>query len=176
MAIATLGLITSAEDPQESLQRAGVWPLMLQILLILVLWLLLRGIPFGSLRDREVQRRRAFSEHIWAVALQLSRKKQSTMAAHLYAGYALDRLWQRNGPRGQSRDLEVLANAIGLRFQRDPAALLQTLRRAETLRNLPPTQVRQADSSDLQLVQVLSDLIDGDQRPTTTNGDSDDRL
>ncbi len=176
MTIATLGIISPAEDPHQSLQRAGIWPLMLQILLILSLWLLLRGLPFGTLRDREVQGRRAFSEHISAVALQLSRKKQSTIAAHLYAGYALDRLWQRHGPRGQSRDIEVLAIAIGLRFQRDSVALLQALRRAETLRNLPATQIRQTSSEDLQLVLVLSDLIDGDQRLTPPNGDTDDGL
>lgn len=163
LAVAQLGVVEPSTSPKESLERAGLWPLMLQALLAMGLLLLARGRAFGRLRDRDESRRRAFREHVEALGLQLERRQASRKAAALYAGWALDRLWQRAGPRGERRDVTSLSQSLARQLRRDPEPILQTLHYAEALRADPHGPDHPA--ADLQVVGQLGEMLAGLESP-----------
>ena len=157
LAIARVGLVEPAQSPTESMQRAGLWPLMVHALLALGLLLFSVGVPFGVLRDRDLTARRSFAEHVQALGLQLQRRHASRLSASLYAGWALDRLWHRHARRGQRRDPQILAQAVALRAQRPVAEVADCLQRAEALRTQPESADR--PSEDLALIRDLGRLL-----------------
>jgi hypothetical protein len=166
LAIARVGLVDAAESPAESMQRAGMWPLMMHSLLALGLLLLARGIPFGVLRDRDLRPRRGFAEHVQALGMQLQRKHASRLTVSLYAAWALERLWQRHGTPGQGRDLPALARAIAHRLQCPVADVTDCLQRADEVRTLPDDADRPAE--DLALMRELGELLT--ERPQDQTG------
>lgn len=173
LAIARVGLVQAADSPAESMQRAGMWPLVLHALLALGLLLLARGVPFGVLRDRDLKPRRGFAEHVQALGMQLQRKRASRLTVSLYAGWALERLWQRHGrpgpasqPAGQGRDVAALAQAVARRLQRPVAEVADCLQRADDVRTLPDAADRPTE--DLALLKDLTELLaEKPQDPTS---------
>ncbi len=104
----------AASSPFESVHRAKLTPLIAQLLLLLALFFLWKGIAFGQLRDPAEKTRRRFADHVRAVGLQYARARASAHALGAYARWALERLRERV-PRGRQSDLDELADKLSVR-------------------------------------------------------------
>jgi hypothetical protein len=101
---------SDADNPWQSLQKAHLLPLVLQILLVSGLVVLWRGWPFAPLRDPPEEGRIAFADHVRALGVRWMRVGASRRALSAQA-----RLWlTRLGAQG----LEAAARRSG----RDAAA------------------------------------------------------
>ncbi len=153
---AELGPIFPASSPVDSLERAGLWALVLQALLVLALLVVARGRAFGALRDHESTTRRAFAEHVSALGVQLARRRGSRLAASLYASYALDRLRHR-ASREAGRDLDALAKDLAPRLGEDEGDVRRLLNDAEGMR-MEPNGIS-VPERDLVLVRRLGQVL-----------------
>lgn len=93
--VATLAALDAPDDPSETLDRAGLWPLIVQLLAVALAFGVAAGAAFGLRRDRHVRTRRAFSEHVRALAHLLRRAQAYRWPAARYSAYVLDRLHRR---------------------------------------------------------------------------------
>jgi hypothetical protein len=101
---------SDADNPWQSLQKAHLLPLVLQIMLVSGLVVLWRGWPFAPLRDPPEEGRIAFADHVRALGVRWMRVGASRRALSAQA-----RLWlTRLGAQG----LEAAARRSG----RDAAA------------------------------------------------------
>ena len=97
--LATLAGSPPPDNPAGSVANLNLLPFVLQVL---VLWLVVvwwRGLPFVPLRDPPQRDRRAFSEHLEALARQYARSGKAdggAQAAGAYAAWVLERV-RRNG-------------------------------------------------------------------------------
>lgn len=157
LAYAAIGPTKPAETPAESLGRAGLWALMVQALLVVALVFWGKGAAFGTLRDRSQRKRREFREHVAALGVQLSRRHGSRLAAGLYAGYALDRLWQRTGREAVRHDPASLARVLAPRLGEDEAELRRLLEHADDVRRHPDGVA--SPERDLALIRRLGELL-----------------
>lgn len=166
LAVARIGLLDPASSPADSLQKAGLWPLIVHALIALSLYLLARGVPFGVARDRDLRPRRVFAEHVRALGQHLRQRRASRLAASLYASWLLERLWQRHGLRGSARNIHELASVVSHRLQRPLADVADCLQRADEVRTLPDATADPAE--DLALIRELGTLLaDRPQKDTT---------
>lgn len=120
---------SGAATPLESVHNARLTPLIAQLLLLLLLFMVWRGAAFGRLRDPRQVSRRSFSDHVRAVGMQYARGQASQHALGVYASWALERLRDRI-PRGRQHDLEGLAAEIAARTGRPEQRVVETLREA----------------------------------------------
>lgn len=134
---ATLGPSTPAENPAQSLEKAGLWAFVVQALVTLGVLFAARGLAFGTLRDRTTTRRRAFSEHIVALGIQLARRSGSRLATSLYVAWALERLRQRAGRDVGRRDLRALAADLAPRLGENEDDLRRVFEHADAMRRDP---------------------------------------
>lgn len=157
LASATIGAADPAESPAESLERSGLWVLLLQALFALSIVFWSRGAAFGVLRDRSQLRRRAFSEHLVALGAQLARRGGARISASMYAGWALERLHQRMSREADRNDPAGLAKALALRLGDDEGKLRALLVAADEARRDPNGP---ADTPrDLDLIRRLGRLL-----------------
>jgi hypothetical protein len=146
-----------AEDPFESVRKAKLGALFLQILLFLALLYAMVGLPFARLRDPPAQRRRAFVEHVRTLGQRYAQARAARYVAVHYCSWALDRLRARLQP-GSARGLHPLAVAIAARTGRPEGEVMEILVEAHELRESSPFSNR-GGSSELELMRRLSELL-----------------
>jgi hypothetical protein len=115
-----------ADSPIESMIRANLWPILLQLFLLLGLAFLWKGRAFGVLRDPTVERRRAFVDHVRALGLAYARSGASRHVLGIYAGWAIERLRERL-PREGRRGLSGMAEALAMRMGKSTGEVMTVL-------------------------------------------------
>lgn len=146
-----------ADDPFESVRKAKLGALFLQILLFLALLYAMVGLPFARLRDPPQQRRRAFVEHVRTLGQRYAQARAARYVAVHYCSWALDRLRARLQP-GSARGLHPLAVAIAARTGRLEGEIMQILVEAHELREAGELSNR-GGPSELELMRRLSELL-----------------
>ena len=115
-----------ANTPIDSIARSNIWPILLQLFLLLGLAFLWAGRAFGTLRDPIVDRRRAFADHVRALGLAYARSGASRHVLGIYAGWAIERLRERL-PRQGRRGLSGLAEALAMRTGKTTGEVMTVL-------------------------------------------------
>jgi hypothetical protein len=85
----------ASPNPLASLSRAGLLPLVAQLLLLVLALFIHRGRAFGLRRDPPERARRAFVEHVRAVGVQYAKANALNHAITSQVAYALERLRRR---------------------------------------------------------------------------------
>ena len=146
-----------ATTPLESVSRGRLAPFMLQLFAFLILFFLLKGAAFGKLMDRQVIRRRRFSEHIQALGLQYARARAGRHAATAYATWTVERLRERlPGDRGLGELAATVAARTGQPIG-DVARLLFQSHQDAAADAEPRT--RAAAEEALQTIRALGALL-----------------
>ena len=166
----SIQLVTSwtgagASSPFEAVHRARLTPFIAQLLLLLALLFLWKGVAFGKLRDPLDTTRRRFADHVRAVGLQYTRARASAHALSAYARWALERLRERV-PRGRQSDLDELADKLAVRTGWTIDEITSLLRYAQAASDAGPATSHRPSSLRAGLeptAQALS-LNDADQR------------
>ncbi|MCX4243952.1 DUF4129 domain-containing protein [Paraliomyxa miuraensis] len=155
-----------AKNPFDAMSRAHLTPVILQLLLLVLLLYLWRGVHFGRPRDPPPPSRRRFVEHVDALAQQYHRAGARRHALRLYVGWALDRVQERLG--GRRRGLHHLAHRIATRTGRDETEIMRILVEAHDARDVShqARESGQDDSAgygsedDLRVLRELGQLVD----------------
>ncbi|MDI1446590.1 DUF4350 domain-containing protein [Polyangium sp. 6x1] len=136
-----------ADTPFETLSRARLLPVLLQLLLLLGLFFLWQGRAFGALRDPLANRRRAFADHVRALGLAYARAGASRHALGLYSAWAVERLRERV-PREGRHGLSGLAEAVAVRVGKPTGEVMSVLVEAtEAQKEAAPASLRAGDAS-----------------------------
>ena len=120
-----------SESPVQSLKSAGLMPVMLQLFGLTLLLALRQGTSFGARRDVQTRSRRAFADHVRAVASTYARAGAGRLASGHYALLLIDQLRERTCP-GQRPTLLQLAAAIARRVRRPENQIVQLLVEAKS--------------------------------------------
>jgi hypothetical protein len=163
-----------SSSPLESIHRARMTPIVVQLLFLLLLFLLWRGISFGRMRDKERRTRRSFGDHVRAVGLQYARAKAANHAFGAYASWALERLRERV-PKGRQRSIDELADELAARSGMPASEVSRLLHAAQAASDaaIPasfrPDSLRGAEAAylssgspgehHLEVMRKLSDLL-----------------
>ena len=123
-----------AESAVESLRRAALTPVAIQLLVLLAVFLAWKGARFARPRDPVTHHRRAFADHARALGLGYERAGATRHVFGLYARWALDRLRERVQRRG-GRGLSPLAEAIARRTGRAEGEVMRVLVEALSARD-----------------------------------------
>lgn len=124
--------VEESGSPMQSLREAGLLPIMLQLFALALLLAVRQGTSFGSRRDVKSVSRRAFGDHVRALASNYARAKAGNLASAQYGLLLVDQLRERLCP-GQSPTLIDLASAIARRVQRPEGEIVQILVEAKSL-------------------------------------------
>ncbi len=173
-----------ARTPLDSVQRAELTPVVVQLFVLMALLFLWKGRAFARLRDPPAAGRRAFADHARALGLAYGRARASRHVTGLYATWAMERLRERVH-RGGRTGLIPLAEAIAARTGRTEAEVMRVLVEASGARDdtAPPSSFRStlrredtaparpgkdAVAADLALMGELSSFLGatGQRRPT----------
>lgn len=132
-----------AATPFESVQRAELTPVIVQLFVLLGLLYLWKGVAFARLRDPPAETRRAFADHARALGLAYARARASRHVLGLYSVWALERLRERVHRSGR-QGLIPLAEAIAARTGRSEAEIMRVLVDASSARDeaAPPSSFR----------------------------------
>lgn len=155
-----------ATTPLDSVSRGRLAPFMLQLCAFLILFFVLKGAAFGKLMDRQVIRRRRFSEHIEALGLQYARARAGRHVATAYATWTVERLRERMpGDRG----LGELSAAIAARTGQPLGEVARLLFHAhhDQAADAEP-RTRAAAEESLQTIRALAALLAPASGRTTT--------
>ncbi|MCA9691461.1 MAG: DUF4350 domain-containing protein, partial [Myxococcales bacterium] len=150
-----------ARNPFEAIARAHLTPVILQLLLSILLLYLWRGRHFGAPRDPPPPSRRRFSEHVDALAQQYLRAGSRRHALHLYAGFALERIFERFG--GQRRGLHRVASRLAARTGQDETEVVRVLVEAHDARE--EEAASGGDADDLRVLRELGRLTEHTRGP-----------
>lgn len=120
-----------SESPIQSIKSAGLLPVMLQLLALVALLALRQGISFGARRDVLRRVRRAFADHVRAVAATYARARAGRLVSANYGLLLIDQLRERLCP-GQKPTLFQLAAAIARRVGRPETEIVQLLVEAKS--------------------------------------------
>lgn len=115
-----------ANTPIDSITQSHMWPVILQLFLLLGFAILWRGSSFGTRRDAKVEQRRAFADHVRALGLAYARSGASRHVLGIYAGWAIERLRERL-PREGRRGLSGLAEALAVRSGKSTGEVMSAL-------------------------------------------------
>jgi hypothetical protein len=159
-----------AESPLDSLSRAHLTPLVAQLLLLLLLFVLWRGTAFGTRRDPPQHRRRNFADHVRALGLQYARASASVHAVGIYARWTLERLRERL-PKSRRGDYDALVTEVADKSGRSREYVEAILSRAQAASDVyGPASMRPASlrgvqyapanmgAQDVELMQHLAQL------------------
>lgn len=156
---------TGAQSPLASIANSHLTPVILQLLAFMTLLYLWRGVAFARLKDPPTRGRRAFVDHVHALALQYAKARASRHVLSAYAGWVLERLRHRVAP-GSDRTLHGLAQAVAARTGRDESAVMRLLIEAHTMREgaAHASGVYTARRRDLEVMRELSSLLTESKR------------
>ncbi|HYP91217.1 MAG TPA: DUF4350 domain-containing protein [Polyangiaceae bacterium] len=120
-----------SQSPIESLKSAGMLPVMLQLLGLALLLAVRQGTSFGARRDEHQRERRAFSDHIRALASNYARAGAGALVSGHYGLLLMDQLRDRLCP-GQAPSLLQLAAVVARRVQRPETEIVRLFVEAKT--------------------------------------------
>ncbi|HXK19029.1 MAG TPA: DUF4350 domain-containing protein [Polyangiaceae bacterium] len=120
-----------SQSPMQSLKSAGLMPVILQLFALALLLALRQGTSFGARRDVQTRSRRAFADHVRAVASTYARANAGRLASGHYGLLLIDQLRERTCP-GQRPTLLQLAAAIARRVRRPENQIVELLVEAKT--------------------------------------------
>ncbi len=120
-----------SQSPVQSLKSAGLLPVMAQLLGLALLLAVRQGTSFGKRRDVHTLERRAFADHVRAVASNYARGNAGRLAAANYGLLLVDQLRERTCP-GQRPTLLQLAAVVARRVRRPETEIVQLLVEAKT--------------------------------------------
>lgn len=120
-----------SESPIQSIKSAGLLPVMLQLLALVGLLALRQGVSFGARRDVLRRVRRAFADHVRAVAATYARARAGRLVSANYGLLLIDQLRERLCP-GQKPTLFQLAGAIARRVGRPETEIVELLVEAKS--------------------------------------------
>lgn len=137
-----------SDNPLDSLAKANLLPIILQLMALVVLYLLYRGTRFGKPRQPKEVSRRAYADHARALGMTYARADASRHATALFSVWALDRLRDRYLQSGR-KGLTPLAESISARTGRPLGEVMTVLMEATGARDevAPPSSYRSADMS-----------------------------
>jgi hypothetical protein len=154
-----------SDSPGETISNTHLTAAILQLLALIVLLYLSRGVRFGAPRDPPSRSRRHYTEHIDAVGQHYARARASRHALRLYATWALDRLRDKTLTSRQP-GLYALAQAVAGRTGDDEAKVMQILVESSGVRDdvdasmTAPSRARPPTlTDDLSLMQELARLV-----------------
>lgn len=122
---------SGSQSPVQSLKAAGMLPFMLQLLALGALLALRQGTSFGARRDDARRERRAFADHVRAVASTYHRAAAGHLVSGHYALLLMEQLRERVFP-GQSPTLLQLASGVARRVGRPEPEIVQLLVEAKS--------------------------------------------
>jgi hypothetical protein len=120
-----------SQSPVESLKAAGMLPALLQLLALALLLALRQGTSFGARRDDQKLERRAFADHVRALASTYARAGAGSLVSGHYGLLLIDQLRERLCP-GQAPTLLQLAAVVARRVRRPETEIVQLLVEAKT--------------------------------------------
>ncbi|MBM4342924.1 MAG: DUF4129 domain-containing protein [Deltaproteobacteria bacterium] len=145
-----------AVDASDAVRSAGLVPLLAQGTLVLLVAAWMRGARFGAPLSQQRDRRRAFTDHVAALAQLLRARRATHWPAAQVCALALDRLQRRLGPT----DLATLADRVAATQPgTDARSVRRLVEKAEALRTSPsgpdhPEDVRTARDLDLLVANL----------------------
>jgi hypothetical protein len=120
-----------SQSPVQSMKAAGLSPVMLQLFALALLIAVRQGTSFGARRDVARHERRAFSDHVRALASTYARRGAEQLVASHYGALLIDQLRERTCP-GQHPTLLQLAAAIARRVGRPEPEVVRLLVEAKS--------------------------------------------
>ena len=155
-----------SQNPTQALSKAGMTAFLWHLLAWVVLFILWKGIPFGTPRDPEIANRRSFAEHVRALGLIYARAKSSRWVLAAYGTYVFDRLRERlrlGGQQGFSR----MTQALAIRSGRDQGAIGRLLAETMDAKENPKMESHspEAIATNLALMRELGDLLGTSDKP-----------
>lgn len=126
-----------AESPVQALRSAGMLPFMLQLFALALLLALRQGTSFGARRDDAVRTRRAFADHVRAVASTYAQARAGRLVSGHYGLLLIEQLRERCCP-GQTPTLLQLAAGIARRSGRPETEVVELLVEAKGSFEQPP--------------------------------------
>ena len=120
-----------SQTPVDSVKAAGLWPVVLQLLALAALLALRQGTSFGARRDVLRRTRRAFADHVRAVAATYARAGAGRLVSGHYGLLLIDQLRERVCP-GQKPTLLQLAAALARRVRRPETEIVRLLVEAKS--------------------------------------------
>lgn len=120
-----------SDSPIQSLKSAGMLPAMLQLLGLSLLLALRQGTSFGARREPKRHERRAFSDHVRAIASNYARAGAGRLVSGHYGLLLIEQLRERLCP-GQAPSLLQLAAVVARRVQRPETEVVELLVEAKT--------------------------------------------
>jgi hypothetical protein len=120
-----------SQSPMQSMKSAGLMPVVWQLFAVALLLALRQGTSFGSRRDDQKLERRAFADHVRAVASNYARAGAGRLVSGHYGLLLVDQLRERLCP-GQTPTLLQLASVIARRVSRPESEIVQLLVEAKT--------------------------------------------
>jgi hypothetical protein len=120
-----------ADSPIQSLKSAGMLPAMLQLLALALLIAIRQGTSFGARRDEHKHERRAFADHVRAIASNYARAGAGRLVSGHYGLLLIDQLRERLCP-GQAPSLLQLAAVVARRTRRPETEIVELLVEAKT--------------------------------------------
>lgn len=120
-----------SDSPVQSLKSAGMLPAMLQLLGLALLLAVRQGTSFGARKDERQRERRAFSDHVRAIASNYAKAGAGSLVSGHYGLLLIDQLRDRLCP-GQAPTLLQLAAVVARRVQRPETEIVELLVEAKT--------------------------------------------
>jgi hypothetical protein len=120
-----------SQSPVQALKAAGMTPVVLQLLALALLIALRQGTSFGARRDPARYERRAFADHVRALASTYARAGAAELAASHYGSLLVDQMRERACP-GQHPTLLQLASAVARRVGRPEPEIVKLLVEAKS--------------------------------------------
>jgi hypothetical protein len=160
---------STSRNPTQALSKAGMSAFLWHLLAWVALFILWKGIPFGTPRDPESANRRSFAEHVRALGLIYARGKASRWVLAAYGTYVFDRLRERlrlGGQQGFSR----MTQALAIRSGRDQGAIGRLLAETMDAKENPKLESHspEAIATNLALMRELGDLLGTSDRPNVS--------
>ncbi len=153
---------SGARTPLDSVANGRLLPLLVQIVLVMLVFGLWRGVRFGRPRDPPTRSRRRFEEHVRALGAIYEKAGASKLALAAYGAWAVEWLRARANP-GAEASLSSLSEAIARRTGRDEHEVTRILVGAMTARDEEGSGESPEDLRAFREIQSLLAELGGTQ-------------
>ena len=147
-----------AKHAVDSVERGRLLPAVLQLLLLFILFFAWKGAHFGRPLEPAPPPRRAFVEHVRALAIHYRRAHGGRHVLRAYSAWAVERLRQRLRRSGDGR-LSSLAEAVAARSDIPLSEVMRALVEAQVPRDRGDTADASDSAAALATMTRLSTLL-----------------